>query len=73
VLAPAPSNHEDSHAYGLNVLKKWMLADATQQGRSAAPPCRGAMPNPRPVMLKKDEISLYDTATVVVDVRTCYA
>jgi len=24
-------------------------------------------------MLKKDEISLYDTATVVVDVRTCYA
>jgi hypothetical protein len=25
------------------------------------------------VMLRKDEISLYDTATVVVDVRTCYA
>jgi len=24
-------------------------------------------------MLKKDAISLYDTATVVVDVRTCYA
>jgi hypothetical protein len=24
-------------------------------------------------MLRKDGISLYDTATVVVDVRTCYA
>jgi len=31
------------------------------------------MPNPGPAMLKKDAISLYDTATVVVDVRTCYA
>jgi len=73
VLAPAPSNHEDSHAYGLNVLEKRMLTEATQQGRATGPPCRGAMPNPRLAMLKKDEISLYDTATVVVDVRTCYA
>src|SRR4029078_2293772 len=73
VLAPAPSNHEDSHAYGLNALKNRMLADATQQQLAAEPACRGAMPNPGPVMLEEDGISLYDTATVVVDVRSCYA
>jgi hypothetical protein len=32
-----------------------------------------AMLDLAPAMLEKDGISLYDTASVVVDVRTCYA
>ena len=58
MLAAAASDYENAHAYGRKRLEKLDLP---------------AMPKIRLVMLEKDGISLYDTASVVVDVRPCYA
>jgi len=37
VLAPAPSNHEDSHTYGFNTLKILVLADPAQRDWESGP------------------------------------
>ena len=50
-----------------------MLVERLDRGRAGAEAAVPAIPKSVAVMPEKDGISLYDTAIVVVDVRTCYA